>query len=359
MNAILLNDDSAMSDLDRYDYEVPADLIAQQPLSRRGDSRLLVVDRAGESIDHAHARDLPGLLRAGDCLVLNDTRVLPARLVGFRERTGGRWQGLFLESDESGVWRILCKTRGKLGPGDTVRLRDRDARDDVRLHILARLDGGHWAVRPETDETPAELLERVGRVPLPPYIRGGEMVDSDREDYQTVYARQPGSVAAPTAGLHFTEQLLREIVEAGIRVCRVTLHVGIGTFRPITVDRLEDHEMHSEWARIDAPTVERINEARSAGGRVVAVGTTSMRTLETAGGSGTLEPFDGTTDLFIRPPFTFHACDGLLTNFHYPRSTLLVLVHTFGGEALMRRAYEEAIAQRYRLFSYGDAMLIL
>ena len=358
-----------MSELAQYDYSLPRELIAQSPLVHRADARLLVVDRADESLAHRHIRDLPELLRPGDCLVLNDTRVVPARLVGRRTATGGRWEGLFLEVDSGGLWRVMGKTRGKLNPGETVTLQDARGRDDVRLHLAARQEDGVWIVRPESDEEPFSLLERVGRVPLPPYIRKGEMVESDRRHYQTVFAQSPGAVAAPTAGLHFTDALLGRFTGLGVSLCRLTLHVGPGTFRPISTDSLAEHRMHSEWGKLGSEAIERIEDCRRRGGRVVAVGTTVVRLLESAAADedadkdadeeGVLRPFSGKTDLFIRPPFQFRVVDALLTNFHLPRTTLLVLVRTFGGEQLIRRAYDEAIDQRYRFYSYGDAMLIV
>jgi len=347
-----------MSELTQYDYELPRHLIAQAPLACRADARLLVVDRAGDFFMHKHVRDLPEILLPTDCLVLNDTRVIPARLVGFRTKTGGRWEGLFLESSPEGLWRVMGKTRGKLVPGETITLLDCQGNEAIRLHLGSKDPNGVWIVRPESDEEPFALLERVGRVPLPPYIRKGEMVESDRKHYQTIFARSPGAVAAPTAGLHFTEHLLRRLERRGITLCRLTLHVGPGTFRPIETDRLADHSMHSEWGELRQETVERIDACRRRGGRVVAVGTTSVRILETAAADGSLKPFTGRTNLFIRPPYAFRAVDALLTNFHLPRTTLLVLVRTFGGDALIRRAYEEAIREEYRFYSYGDAMLI-
>jgi S-adenosylmethionine:tRNA ribosyltransferase-isomerase len=353
-----------MTELDQYDFHLPRDLIAQHPLQTRSDARLMVVRREQGSLDHHYVRDLPELLDSGDALVLNDTRVIPARLVGFRTQTGGRWEGLFLASDEAGDWEILSKTRGKLAPGETVTLQDRDAHGVCRLMLLSRVGEGLWAARPEFEhgerrEDPLALLERVGRVPLPPYIRDGEMVDADRGNYQTVFASEPGAVAAPTAGLHFTESLLQELAAVGVQSCRITLHVGLGTFRPICAARLDEHTMHSEWARIDAETVDRLLASRRAGHRTIAVGTTAVRTLETAAAGGRLAAWQGETDLFIRPPYQFRAVDALLTNFHLPRSTLLILVRTFGGDALIRRAYDEAIREEYRFYSYGDAMLIL
>jgi S-adenosylmethionine:tRNA ribosyltransferase-isomerase len=348
-----------MSDIERYDYNLPPELIAQQPLATRSDARMLVVDRKTGTLSHAYVRDLSDWLEAGDCLVVNDSRVIPARLVGYRTDTGGRWSGLFLSSDDEGNWRLLAKTRSKMKPGATVTLLNRQGQDDVRLRMLTSLDQGEWAARPETDEAATTLLERVGRVPLPHYIRDGEMLPEDLESYQTVYATEPGSVAAPTAGLHFTEKLLARLREAGIDLCPVTLHVGLGTFRPIAAENLEQHHMHSEWVRLDTAAVQCLSRARESGKRIVAVGTTSVRVLESAAASGHLSPWTGTTELFIRPPFTFRAVDALLTNFHLPRSTLLVLVRTFGGDRLIRQAYDEAISQRYRFYSYGDAMLVL
>ncbi len=348
-----------MPDLQEYNYELPREMIAQQPLPCRSDARLLIARRADGSIEHAHIRDLPQILAPQDTLVLNDTRVIPARLVGYRMKTRGRWQGLFLSSDKSGAWQVLCKTRGRLAPGEWVMLQDSDARDAMRLRMVARLDNGTWIVRPETNEEASVLLGRVGRVPLPHYIRSGEMISGDRETYQTVYAQKPGAIAAPTAGLHFTENLLAQFESRDVGVCFVTLHVGVGTFRPISTQRLSDHQMHSEWGSIEADVVERLAQCRGRGGRIVAVGTTSVRVLETAALGGELQPWQGDTELFIRPGHTFRAVDALLTNFHLPRTTLLVLVRTFGGDDLIKRAYDEAIRESYRFYSYGDAMLIV
>jgi S-adenosylmethionine:tRNA ribosyltransferase-isomerase len=349
-----------MSEIERYDYELPKELIAQQPLPRRSDARLMVVDRRDQSITHAYVRDLPDLLQAGDALVVNDTRVVPARLVGTRTKTGGHWEGLFLEVDAGGHWRVLSKTRGKLQPGETVTLRDHVRNVDVLLRMVLKNDDGTWIAQPVAGEPWLELLERVGHVPIPPYIRGGEMLPSDRQTYQTTYATRPGAVAAPTAGLHFTPELFAALRERGILRHTVTLHVGLGTFRPISVENLSEHEMHREWGEISATTADALQQTRSAGGRIVAVGTTSVRVLETAADdAGRLRAWSGETGIFIRPPYRFRAVDALMTNFHLPRSTLLVLVRTFGGDELMRRAYEQAIAERYRFYSYGDAMLIL
>lgn len=349
-----------VDELARYDYPLPKHLIAQAPLPNRADARMMVVRRADQGIEHWHVRDLPDLLRPGDCLVLNDSKVIPARLVGYRQSTGGRWEGLFVEAWPNGFWKVLARCRGNPKPDEPIVLINRFGKEDIRVFIGTKLpEEGAWIVRPESQEDPLRLLERVGRVPLPPYIRRGEMREADRSWYQTVYASVPGSIAAPTAGLHFTQALLRRLEDAGIEICRVTLHVGIGTFRPIKTATLAEHKMHSEWGQITAETVERLLALRQKGGRIVAVGTTSVRLLETAAADGQLKPFSGYTNLFIRPPYEFRAVDALLTNFHLPRTTLLVLVCTFGGEQLIRRAYQEAISQQYRFYSYGDCMLIL
>jgi len=348
-----------MTELSDYDYELPHQLIAQQPLAHRADARLLLVDRATKTIDHAHFRDLPEILRSTDCLVLNDTCVIPARILGRRLSTGGRWQGLFLDKDDRNNWKLLCKTRGKLHAGERIMLVDKTGQDAVTLRLLSRMDQGSWVASPETDEESYRLLERIGRVPLPHYIRRGESLPRDTDDYQTVYAEHLGSIAAPTAGLPFTKPMLAQLGSCGIEIEKVTLHVGVGTFRPITAQHLQDHRMHPEWCRLDASTTARLQAIRDRGGRIIAVGTTTMRTLETAALQGTIQPWEGETDLFIHSPFNAQAIDGLITNFHLPRSTLLVLVRTFGGDELMRRAYEEAIREEYRFFSYGDAMLIV
>lgn len=352
-----------MSELDLYDYLLPEELIAQEPSRQRGDARLLVVRRDRGTFEHAHVRDLPQYLQPRDCLVFNNTKVVPARLVGYRVGTGGRWEGLFLNADPtSGCWRVIGHTRGKLQPGERLMLVDASGRDSFTLTLVARLEAGAWAVRPDAPGDAWELLERAGRVPLPPYIRDGEQLPEDRQRYQTVYAERPGAVAAPTAGLHFDENLFERLRAGGVDRQFVTLHVGLGTFRPMNVERLSDHVMHSEWGELTQTTADQLVETRRRGGRIVAVGTTSVRVLETAAAAAPTEQlaaWTGETSLFIRPPYRFRATDVLFTNFHLPRSTLLVLVRTFGGDELLRRAYEEAILERYRFFSYGDAMLIL
>lgn len=368
-----------MSEIDFYDYELPRELIAQEPLTTRSDARLMLVNRASGEIEHHHVRDLPDLLRSEDTLVLNDSRVIPARMVGFRTRTQGRWQGLFLREDSgSGIWEVLTKTRGKLVPGETITIEDRNGLPGMRLEVVARTEHGHLLVlpRPPADRLAAandeenqlsesssadQWLNRYGRVPLPPYIRDGHMVDADVSNYQTVFAKTPGSVAAPTAGLHFTPSLLGQITDGGTETASVTLHVGLGTFRPISSETLEEHEMHTEWGQITEENAELIVERRAAGGRCVAVGTTSVRVLESAAAdlSGDLRAWTSTTDLFIRPPYPFQIVDTLMTNFHLPKSTLLVLVSAFATRELILEAYAKAIENEYRFFSYGDAMLIV
>jgi S-adenosylmethionine:tRNA ribosyltransferase-isomerase len=351
-----------------FDYEVPRHLVAQEPLRHRADARLMVVDRRRQAVEHHHVRDLPHLLPGGDRLVINDTKVVPAQLAGRRSGTGGRWQGLYIETTADGHWRILCKTRGRLNPGEAITLIDREGRPGDKLWLIERLEEGRWLAHIESDEPTDAVLDRLGRVPLPPYIRGGNMVDADVANYQTVYAQHPGAIAAPTAGLHFTKELLKALEARSITYSRITLHVGLGTFRPVETETLEEHRMHSETGQITAKAAEEINRTRAEGGRIIAVGTTVVRLLETAaraaggadaGSSRSIAPWEGQTDLFIRPPFEFRAIDALMTNFHFPRTTLLVLVQSFGGWELIAEAYRQAIREEYRFFSYGDAMLIV
>ena len=350
-----------MDDLSYYDFELPQRLIAQHPLANRLDARMLVVDRQKDTIEHRQIRDLPHYFRATDTLVFNNTKVIPARLIGNRSRSGGKWEGLFLGVVENGLWKIFSKTRGKLVSGETITLVAPNGQTGFPLEMVSKSDEGTWLVKSRTDWMTFDALEKVGWVPIPPYIRNGKMDDTDKTDYQTVFAEEPGAIAAPTAGLHFTEPLLCEIEAAGVRRFPITLHVGVGTFKPITVEHLSEHQMHSEWGTISAEIAYEINTRRNqSGGRTIAVGTTSVRILESAAKSnGQLQEFRGETDLFIRPPYKLKAVDALLTNFHFPKSTLYVLVRTFGGDELMRKAYQEAISREYRFFSYGDAMLIL
>jgi S-adenosylmethionine:tRNA ribosyltransferase-isomerase len=348
--------------LEQYNYHLPRELIAQHPLEHRIDARLLLIHRSSQEISHHYVRDLPDLIEPGDALVMNNSKVIPARLIGSRTSTGGKWEGLFLHQDASGVWEILSKTRGHLTVGETLTLRDREGRVMPALTVLARLPGGHLAVRSiDPAESIETFLERFGRVPLPPYIREGQMVESDIKSYQTVYARHPGSVAAPTAGLHFTTDLIQHLQQRGVITAPVTLHVGLGTFRPIASERLTEHKMHSESCELPETSAEKLRQCRKQGGRIIAVGTTSARTLEAAAQETgqALTAWKGQTEIFIKPPHEFLAIDALLTNFHLPKSSLLVLVSALAGRELILRAYQEAIEQRYRFYSYGDCMLIV
>lgn len=353
-----------MNELDDYDYELPTSLIAAHPAPRREDARLLVLHRATGKIEHRGVRDLPQLLSPGDCLVMNDTRVVPARLLGERTATGGRWEGLFLNTAGPRHWRLIGQTRGKLQPGEQLTLFPAGhdaatATDRLQLTLIERLPEGEWLVRVESDRPPFELLDQFGTIPLPPYIERDIATEEDRERYQTLYARRPGAVAAPTAGLHLTPELLAACRARGVDEDYVTLHVGIGTFRPISTSRLDEHRMHAEWCEVNTACVERLQQVRERGGRIVAVGTTTARTLETASSLGELRPWSGETRIFIRPPYSFRSLDVLLTNFHLPRSTLLVMLSAFAGREQVLEAYRVAVAEKYRFYSYGDAMLIL
>jgi S-adenosylmethionine:tRNA ribosyltransferase-isomerase len=330
-----------------FDYELPPASIAQEA-APRGESRLLVLDREGAG-RHAQVRDLPSLLRPGDLLVLNDTRVIPARLFGRRAGSTGKMELLLIERLSDREWDALVKPGRRARPGTVIEL-DSTLSAEV---VDKREDGRH---RLRFSEPVEPHLDRLGHVPLPPYIHRPD-TQEDRDRYQTVYARSPGAVAAPTAGLHFTERLLEEIATAGIGIARVTLHVGIGTFKPVAVERIEDHRMDRERYEIGAEAAEAIR-ARE-GGRIVAVGTTVVRTLESAAlaRGGEVLPGAGSTEIFITPGFRFQVVDALLTNFHLPRSTLLMLVSAFAGRERILTAYKEAVREGYRFYSYGDAML--
>lgn len=355
---------SRVDELSLYDYELPEELIAAHPLENRADSRLLVLDRKTGAISHHHVRDLPRFLKPFDCLVLNDTKVLPARLFGVRSKTGGKWEGLFLGLDTDGHWRLIGQTRGRLQEGEELEIRpaspgSTSGHASLTLTLISRNDEGVWSAKAEPPGDALELLNQFGTMPLPPYIKRPVADAEDFERYQTTYARHPGAIAAPTAGLHFTPELLDECESLGANRAFVTLHVGIGTFRPITATKLSEHQMHSEWCELPQSTIDLIESSKSQGGRILAVGTTSVRTLETAALSGRLEPFFGSTNLFIRPGHVFRSVDMLFTNFHLPKSTLLVLVSTFAGRDLIQKAYDAAIKEHYRFYSYGDAMLIV
>ena len=351
-----------MHHLSDYDYKLPRELIASEPLPQRDESRLLVIDRASGELSHHQVHDLPSLLQPGDCLVLNDTKVVPARLLGRRTATGGKWEGLFLNRTETGLWRLIGETRGKLQPGEKITVISAhrpDSHDTLILTLREKEPDGIWTAEVESDTETFELLQHFGTVPLPPYIQRKLANEQDRSRYQTTFSRKPGAVAAPTAGLHFTPELLAACRERNIQHAYVTLHIGLGTFRPIVVENLNDHRMHSEWCELTPETADRLNSTRQTGGRIIAIGTTAVRTLETAAHIGTIQPFRDETDLFIRPPYEFRAVECLLTNFHLPKSSLLVLVSAFTGIALTKTAYRHAIDKKYRFYSYGDAMLIL
>jgi S-adenosylmethionine:tRNA ribosyltransferase-isomerase len=338
-----------------FDFHLPPDRIAQTPAERRDASRLLVVDRSRDELRHRVFSDLFAMVPSGDALVLNETRVFPARLVG-RKPTGAAAE-VFLLHPEAGsdtLWRALVRPGGKLKPGRTVEIGP-----ELSVEIVDSTGEGDRIVRLVTPLPLAEALDRYGEVPLPPYVER-HATEADRERYQTVFARERGSVAAPTAGLHFTPELLAALEAKGVRIVRLVLHVGVGTFRPVEAEDPAQHRMHSEWYRVPPEAAEVLNGIRSAGGKVWSVGTTVTRTLESvAADDGTILPGEGWTDIFIRPPYRFKAVDRLITNFHLPRSTLLMLVAAFGGYDLVMRAYAEAIAQGYRFYSYGDAMVLV
>jgi S-adenosylmethionine:tRNA ribosyltransferase-isomerase len=337
-----------------FDYELPERLIAQQPAERRDESRLLVLRRASGTLEHRTFRDLPELLAPGDLLVLNDTRVIPARILGTRAATGGKWEGLYLGRTSEGLWEFLAQTRGFPHDGDVLLVDG----SEQRFVLRGRTTDRHWLLEPIPGGEPDAILSRIGHIPLPPYIRKGRAQEADTERYQTVFAERPGSVAAPTAGLHFTPELLDRLRHNGIDTARVTLHVGLGTFAPVKTDDPAKHAIHREWCEVTEAACEQVRNCHARGGRVIAVGTTAARTLESAGAAG-LKPFRGETSLYIRPPFSFQVVDGLITNFHLPRTTLLLLVQAITGSDLLRHAYEEAIRRDYRFYSYGDAMLVI
>lgn len=334
-----------------FDYELPAELIAQTPLERRDASRLMTLDKETGAVGHRHFHELPSLLKPGDCLVLNDSRVLPARLIGHRE-SGGAAEVLLLTDKGNKTWECLVRPGRKLREGARVSFGD----GALTAEVKEVLPDGNRLVKFEYEGIFLEVLERLGKMPLPPYIKE-EL--QDRERYQTVYSKEVGSAAAPTAGLHFTKELLQEIQEMGVKVCSVTLHVGLGTFRPVGEENLEEHDMHSEYCEISQETADTINAAKAAGGRVICVGTTSCRTVESwAGEDGTLEASSGWTSIYIYPGYRFKVMDALVTNFHLPQSTLIMLVSALAGREHVLAAYEEAVKERYRFFSFGDAMFI-
>ena len=334
-----------------FDFYLPEELIAQTPLEKRDSSRLLVLDKATGALEHRHFYELLEFLNEGDCLVLNNSRVLPARLIGARE-TGGAVELVLLRDLGEGRWECLSRPGRKTKPGTKLVF----GGGELMAEVESVAEGGNRIVRFDYEGIFLEVLERLGKMPLPPYIKE-ELNDPER--YQTVYSRELGSAAAPTAGLHFTQELLDRIAAKGVKLCYVTLHVGLGTFRPVKEDEIEQHEMHSEFCIVPEDTARIISETKRRGGRVIAVGTTSCRTLESfAKDDGTIEPSSGWTDIFIYPGYKFKCIDALVTNFHLPESTLIMLVSALAGREHVLNAYKVAVEERYRFFSFGDAMFI-
>lgn len=333
-------------------YELPEELIAQTPLARRDTSRLMTLDRNTGKVEHKHFFDIVDMLSPGDCLVLNNSRVLPARLLGHRVPTMGAVEVLLLKDQGDGVWECLTKPGRKTQPGTELAFGD----GSLTATVVGALETGNKLVKFHYEGIFLEVLERLGKMPLPPYIKE-ELEDGER--YQTVYSKVNGSAAAPTAGLHFTKELLEKIEAKGIKLAYVTLHVGLGTFRPVKADEISEHHMHSEFCMISKETADVINETKRNGGRVICVGTTSCRTLESlAGEDGTFEERSAWTEIFIYPGYRFKAMDALITNFHLPESTLVMLVSAFAGREAVLNAYNEAVREKYRFFSFGDAMFI-
>ena len=334
-------------------YDLPKELIAQDPLEDRSSSRLLHLSMKDGSMEHRHFTDILDYLNEGDCLVINDTRVIPARLYGHKEETGALIEILLMKRHENDIWECLVKPGKKARPGAKITFGD----GILKGEIIDIVDEGNRLIQFHYDGIFEEILDQLGEMPLPPYITH-KLKDKNR--YQTVYAKNDGSAAAPTAGLHFTKELLEQVKAEGVKIAHVTLHVGLGTFRPVKVDDVEQHHMHSEFYMVEEDQAKLINDTKKAGGRVISVGTTSCRTLESATGEdGILRAGSGWTEIFIYPGYRFKMIDGLITNFHLPESTLMMLVSALAGKENIMAAYEEAVRQKYRFFSFGDAMLIL
>ena len=339
-------------------YELPEELIAQDPLEDRSSSRLMVLNRSDQSVTHRHFSDICEYLQPGDCLVRNNTRVIPARLLGTKADTGAHVEIFLLKRREGDLWETLVRPGRKLREGAVVEFgkNERTKTPPLTGEIISVLPDGNRMVRFTYRGIFEEVLDRLGQTPLPPYIHH-ELKDRNR--YQTVYAKYDGSAAAPTAGLHFTDALLEQVRDRGVEIADVTLHVGLGTFRPVKVENVTEHHMHSEWYRILPEEAEKVNHTRANGGRVICVGTTSCRTVESATDqNGILQPGEGDTDIFIYPGYSFRMTDALITNFHLPESTLLMLVSALAGREFILDAYHQAVEERYRFFSFGDAMLI-
>ena len=333
-------------------YDLPQELIAQTPIEKRDTSRLMTLDRATGEVGHHHFYELPGFLRPGDCLILNDSRVLPARLLGQRLPGGGACEVLLLTDKGDKTWECLVRPGRKMRTGAKLSF----GNGELTAEVVGEIEGGNRLVRFDYEGIFLEVLEHLGKMPLPPYIKE-ELQDKER--YQTVYSKVLGSAAAPTAGLHFTPELLEKIAAKGVGVGYVTLHVGLGTFRPVKEEEITDHEMHSEFCTVPPETAELINRTKANGGRVICVGTTSCRTLESwAAEDGHMEPKSGWTNIYIYPGYRFKVMDGLVTNFHLPESTLIMLVSAFAGREHVLAAYQEAVKERYRFFAFGDAMFI-
>ncbi|MCF7954658.1 MAG: tRNA preQ1(34) S-adenosylmethionine ribosyltransferase-isomerase QueA [Phycisphaerae bacterium] len=342
-------------------YELPDELIAQKPADKRSASRLLVLDRSTDAIADRTFSDITAYIQPGDCLVLNDTKVLAARFFA-RRKTGAKLEGLFLEEIASSVWKVMLKNSRKIKVGEVVDLVGKDGTAFCEITATERCDDGKWVLNVAAEGSVEEILAQTGFPPLPPYIKRDDNPDTAADDfsrYQTVYAKNAGAIAAPTAGMHFTTELMDELKSAGVNIAYVTLHVGAGTFKPVTVENLADHPMHSERYSLDAENAEIINNSKAAGGKIIAVGTTSVRTLETIAASGELKPMQGSTKLFIKPGYEFKAVDAIITNFHLPKSTLIALVGAFAGMDKIMNAYSHAIEEKYRFYSYGDSMIIL
>lgn len=336
-----------------FDFYLPEEQIAQDPLENRSDSRLMVLDRKSGEIEHRIFRDITGYLKKGDCLVINNTKVLPARLIGVKEETGAKIEILLLKRRENDIWETLVKPGRKAKKGVKISFGD----GLLKGEIIDEVEEGNRLIQFSYEGIFEEILDQLGQMPLPPYITH-QLKDKNR--YQTVYAKEEGSAAAPTAGLHFTKELLQQIEAMGVTIAHVTLHVGLGTFRPVKVENVLDHHMHSEFYCIEEAEAKKINDTKKNGGRVIAVGTTSTRTLESATGeNGILQAKSGNTEIFIYPGYKFKMIDGLITNFHLPQSTLLMLVSAFSTRENILHAYDVAVKEGYRFFSFGDAMFLI
>lgn len=338
--------------LSDFNYDLPKELIAQTPIEKRDEARLLVLHRSNKTIEHKVFKDILDYLKPGDCLVRNNTKVIPARLYGVKEVTGANVEILLLNRIEGDIWEVMVRPGKKLMPGARVDF----GNGLLKAEVLEKMDGGNRKVRFEYDGIFNEILDQIGLMPLPPYIK--EKLEK-KEMYQTVYAKYDGSAAAPTAGLHFTEELLEQIKNKGVEIANVTLHVGIGTFRPVKEENIEDHDMHTEHYYIKAEDAEKINNTRKNGGRIIAVGTTSCRVLESvADDNGMVKEIEDDTNIFIYPGYKFKCVDALITNFHLPESTLVMLVSALAGREFILDSYKKAVEEKYRFFSFGDAMFI-